>query len=246
MSDYNRGAYTPPSQDAPLAFDARRPVRGSSPAPVTLILSGIVLVVLIAGAWFLYKDGFKTDGAPQKVGQVAEAPKEAPKADEQPKDDAGELQIYTQEDGAPPPAEGYAAAPEQPLPRPPPEVVQAKPAAPVEKADLRPLENTPPKAVEKAPPPKVDAKAPAPKPAAGGKFLVQIGAFSTPALADKGWSDAAALAPAAAAGKGKRVEAVESNGKTLYRTSVTGFGAKADADAFCAKLKAAGKTCFVR
>ena len=67
MSDYSRGAYTPPSNDAPLAFDARRPVRGGSPAPVTLIVSALVLIVLIAGAWFIYRDGFRTAGAARKV-----------------------------------------------------------------------------------------------------------------------------------------------------------------------------------
>ena len=49
-----------------------------------------------------------------------------------------------------------------------------------------------------------------------------------------------------AAGKGKRVETVERDGQTLYRTSVTGFGDRASAQAFCDRLKAAGKNCFVR
>jgi hypothetical protein len=57
---------------------------------------------------------------------------------------------------------------------------------------------------------------------------------------------AAALAPGAAAGKGKKVETVASGGKTLFRTSVTGFASRADADAFCSRLKAARKDCFVR
>jgi cell division septation protein DedD len=71
---------------------------------------------------------------------------------------------------------------------------------------------------------------------------VQIGAFSSQALADKGWSDATALAP----GKGKSVEKVDKDGKTLFRTQVTGFASRAEAAAFCDKLKAAGKACFVK
>ena len=47
-------------------------------------------------------------------------------------------------------------------------------------------------------------------------------------------------------GKGKAVEKVEKDGKTLYRTAVTGFASREAAQAFCAKLKAAGKACFVR
>ena len=69
---------------------------------------------------------------------------------------------------------------------------------------------------------------------------------SSQALADKGWSDAAAIAPGAAAGTGKSVEKVDKDGKTLFRTQVTGFASRADATAFCDKLKAAGKACFVK
>ena len=52
MADYDdRGAYTPPSDR--LAFDSRTPVRGGGPAPVTLIVSGVVLVGLVGGVFFL-------------------------------------------------------------------------------------------------------------------------------------------------------------------------------------------------
>lgn len=255
MSDYNRGAYTPPSHDAPLAFDARRPVRGGSPAPVTLIISAIVLVVLIAGAWFIYRDGFRGAGdAPKTVGTPVAEAKTAPKEDDQPSNPADKLVIYNGEEGDAPPA--YAPEPEQPLPRPEAPVV-AKPVTPVTAGPaLKPAvpAGTPvatPKTAPMTPPPAKVATAPvaptpAPKAAAGGSYLVQIGALSTPALADKAWSEAAALSPGAAAGKGKKVETVDSGGKTLYRTSVTGFGDRASAQAFCDKLKAAGKSCFVR
>ena len=76
--------------------------------------------------------------------------------------------------------------------------------------------------------------------------MVQIGAFSSAALADKGWNDAAKIAPGATAGKGKKVEAIQKDGATLYRTAVTGFATRAEAEAFCGQLKAAGKSCFVR
>ena len=56
----------------------------------------------------------------------------------------------------------------------------------------------------------------------------------------------AAIAPAAMAGKGKKVETVSRDGATLYRTSITGFASKQEAQAFCAKLQAAGKNCFVK
>ena len=54
------------------------------------------------------------------------------------------------------------------------------------------------------------------------------------------------LEVSAAAGKGKSVEKVDKDGKTLFRTQVTGFASRAGASAFCDKLKAAGKACFVK
>jgi hypothetical protein len=100
-----------------------------------------------------------------------------------------------------------------------------------------------------APAPKPAERAAAAKPAASaakGAAAVQIGAVSSEALADKTWDQAVAVAPGLAMGKGKGVEKVEKDGKTLYRTSVTGFASRAEAQAFCDKLKAAGKACFVK
>ncbi len=81
---------------------------------------------------------------------------------------------------------------------------------------------------------------------AGGSAVVQIGAFSSTALADKGWSDVSSAMSGDMAGKSKRIEALEKNGATLYRTSVTGFSTRAAADSFCSGLKAKGKICFVK
>lgn len=137
---------------------------------------------------------------------------------------------------AQPPAPSTPAQPATPKPAPTP--------APTPKVEK-------PVAAAAAPPspkPAAVKAAPAPAPAAttGGAAAVQIGAFSSQALADKGWNDAAAIAPGPAAGKGKSVEKVDVNGKTLFRTQVTGFASRADAAAFCDKLKAAGKACFVK
>ncbi|HYF23655.1 MAG TPA: SPOR domain-containing protein [Caulobacteraceae bacterium] len=48
-----------------------------------------------------------------------------------------------------------------------------------------------------------------------------------------------------ASGKAKRVEAVQVNGETLYRTAFAGFS-RDDARAFCQALKAAGRDCIVK
>ena len=130
--------------------------------------------------------------------------------------------------------------------QPAPKVVAMTPA-PAVKVAAAPLPKAPPAPVAKAP------ATPGPKPAApvatklaGGGAVVQIGAVSSTALADKAWSDAVAAAPGLGAGKGKSVEKIDKNGGTLYRTAVTGFASRDAATAFCDKLKAAGKSCFVR
>ena len=49
------------------------------------------------------------------------------------------------------------------------------------------------------------------------------------------------------AGKGKQVrERRREDGATLYRATITGFGSREQAQALCAKLQAAGRSCFVR
>jgi len=148
-----------------------------------------------------------------------------------------------------------AQSPTPPKPSPPAKPVQmAKVEPPPAPKPTPKTEAAAPKAAAEPPAKKaapVDAKSAAmkpPAPAAGvsGAAAVQIGAFSSQALADKGWSDAAAIAPGAAAGKGKSVEKVDKDGKTLFRTQVTGFSSRAEAAAFCDKLKAAGKACFIK
>ncbi len=131
----------------------------------------------------------------------------------------------------------------------------AKPAPAVAKAPVAakpaPVQAAP--AVSPAPPPKsapaVVAKAPAPAPAvaaSGGGAMVQIGAFSSSALAQKGWSDTAHVLPGQMAGKSRKVEMGTRDGKTFYRAFVGGFASHADAVSFCSALKAAGKPCFVK
>jgi len=280
MSDHDRGAYTPPTE-GPLAFEARQPVRGARPFPLTLVVSVLVLLGLAAAIFVFYRSGVRqAAGPPQAVGTPVGGLKAPAPADAQPQDAAAGLEIYRSESGQPPqmvPAQPqFTPPPEQPQARPqpgPPVVItpapaptaQALPPAKASEPALRPAQNAPPpaaapkaatppakaapaeKPAEKPKPPveKPVAQKPAEKAVAGGA-AVQIGAVSSPALADKTWNDAVAVSPGLAAGKGKGVEKVDKDGKTLYRTSVTGFASKADAAAFCAKLKAAGKACFVK
>ncbi len=257
MSDPHRGAYTPPT-DAPLSFDARQPVRGSRPLPMTLIISAVVLMTLVVAVVMIYRGGVRGPNEPPRTvgSQVAEM-KAPPPAGSQPSDPASGLQIYKNEENQPSPT--YAAQPEAPLPRPTtpveakPTTTAALPAA-AKPAPAPTIEALATAAIAPAPKP-VAAKptvvatntaAPKPVASASGSAMVQIGALSSPALADKAWNDAARLAPGLAAGKGKKVEAIDKNGTTLYRTSVTGFSSRESAKAFCEAISAAGKSCFVK
>ena len=277
MSDHDHGAYTPSSDR--LSFDPREPVRSGGPAPITLIVSGVVLLAIVGGAFLLYRGGVRHKGdTPAAVGAPLPQIKTpaAPDANATPPS----LTINKVDAASVPAANAaFAPAPEEPLPRPlpvqapgvvtstplPPPSGQAsatpplrtlapppaKPAKPVTIASLTDDAMTPrpaPKlAAKPAPKPSAEAAAPVETSAApppGG--WVQIGAFSSSALAEKGWSDVAALAPAAMSGKGRRVEALSRDGKTLYRAYVTGFASRDSAEAFCDRLKAAGKACFVK
>jgi len=265
MSDPHRGAYTPPT-DAPLSFDARQPVRGARPLPMTLIISAVVLVTLVVGVILVYRGGVRNPNEPpQAVGTEVAQMKTPPPAGSQPQDPAAGLQIYHNED--PQPSATFAAPPEAPQARPAAPVATApietaalpaaKPAAPAAAPAAKPaptIESLATAAAQKPAPKPVQVAAATPaKPASvtpaaasGGPAVVQIGALSSPALADKAWADATRLAPGLAAGKGKKVEAIDKNGTTLYRTSVTGFATREAAKAFCEAISASGKSCFVK
>ena len=273
MSDHERGAYTPPTADAPLSFDPRQPVRGARPIPLTLILSVVVLGALVAAIFMFYQSGVRQAGQPpQTVGAPVEGIKSAAPAEAQPQDPAAGLQIYRSDAGGQMetlPQPQFTPPPEQPLARPTTPVVVAQ-APPAQAAPPPPAASTAPalkpaiptaaqpaKAAAPAPAPKAAAPAPKPAPppevkkapppapkAVAGGAVVQIGAVSSTALADRAWNEAVAVA--GRAGKGKSVEKIEKNGGTLYRTAVTGFASREAAQAFCAKLKTAGKSCFVR
>jgi cytoskeletal protein RodZ len=79
MTDHDRGAYTPPTDEA-LAFDARRQ-SDRRPVPMTLVGSAVVLVVLIVGVAVVYRGGVRgVDEAPRPIGQSVVAVKTPPPA----------------------------------------------------------------------------------------------------------------------------------------------------------------------
>lgn len=76
--------------------------------------------------------------------------------------------------------------------------------------------------------------------------VVQFGAYGSSALAESQRKLLIMAYPSDLAGKSYRIGSVERNGKTLYRAAVAGFHSKAEAIAFCEKLRADSRDCWVR
>lgn len=252
MTDYDRdrGAYAP-SGETPLAFDPRNPSgRGAGRPPTTLIVSACILLILVLVLVFYYRSGVRRSGEPPVVGQPMNAIRQAPPASSQPADEAAGLSIYSAEQtpsgSSTPPT--FAPPPEQPRPRTTASAASAPPAPEATSQAPQATQTVPPPTAPKPtaePAPAIPAPAPA-STAAGAGLLVQIGAFSSSALADKGWNDVARLMPGQMVGRTKRVEPVSKGAETLYRAYVGGFGSKSEAVAFCSDLKAAGHACLVK
>jgi cell division protein FtsN len=269
MTDYDRdrGAYTP-SGEAPLAFDPRgQGPRGAGRPPTTLIISALILLVLLGGVFIYYRSGVRHSGEPPVVGQPLGDIKQAAPASSQPADEAAGLSIYKAEDTPASAIPTFTAPPEQPRPLPAPPKVQAQAIQPALKGPVAPSAPTrqasapaataedaagAPEASLEAPVARPAKAAAQPKPAveaasaAGGAHMVQIGAYSSKPLAEKGWNDVAKLMPGDMAGHTESFEPVSKDGQTLYRAFIGGFGSRADAQAFCEQLKGQGHTCLVK
>ena len=245
----DRGAYTPPTDDdLPFnrgGFDARRAPPSKAP-PVTLIVSAAVLLVLIVIVVLVYRSGLRSSqDVPPAVGTpVGQLKVEAP-IDAQPVDPNADVQVYR---GS---AEPTTAEPQF---APPPEEVQPRPAPkalPPTESQLPPAPRPVPAAApadRPAPTPSAPATpAPAaPAAAATGTSAVQIGAFSSTAIADREYAAVAGRFPQFARGAQKRVQEVTAaNGSTVYRTTFYGLS-RERAQAFCAAIKAGGRDCLVR
>lgn len=234
----DRGAYTPPTDDdLPFnrgGYDARRAGGGgggSKAPPMTLIISAVVLLLLIIVVVVYYRAGPRSSNdAPPAVGtpvvqMKAEAPLEA-----QPVDPEAGIDVYDAAE-APTAAPTFTPPPETAQPRPAP-----RPAGTTTPVAPRPTPATPP-------PANSEPRTPA---TVGGTSGVQIGAFSTPGLADREFAAIVGRYPQFTAGADKRVQEVTaSNGSTVYRTTVTGLS-RDQATGLCSAIKARGGDCFVR
>jgi Flp pilus assembly protein TadD len=138
-----------------------------------------------------------------------------------------------------------AADPELPALTPEPtfeteEVAQTVAVAPVVREIPVPLKQVVVPASQKS-----DTFAKAARQVEGGKFAVQLGAFSTAARADAAWTKVS--------GRFSAIRNYDPSGSrvyvknaSLFRLSVSGFTSRDDATRVCSQVKAAGGVCFVR
>ncbi|PQZ83307.1 MULTISPECIES: SPOR domain-containing protein [unclassified Brevundimonas] len=248
-----RGAYTPPTDDdLPFerrSYDPRRAPAAKSP-PITLIISAIVLLLLIVAVVIFYRSGVRSStDAPPAVGTPVESMKVEAPLDAQPIDPEAGVRVYRDGGEATDAVPTFTPGPEAVEPRPAPAPVAPPVAAtalpPAAPAVVAPAPVAPAKSAPVTPAPAVKAPA-TPAPAAGGSSGVQIGAFSSTAIADREYAAVAARFGQYASGAEKRVQEVTAaNGSTVYRTTFTGMS-RERAVAFCNALKAAGRDCIVR
>lgn len=74
--------------------------------------------------------------------------------------------------------------------------------------------------------------------------VVQIGAFSNEANAERAWQQASARYDLA--GRAPLTTTFDFGGRTLHRVSVSGFASAADAQRLCGQIRSEGGVCFVR
>lgn len=163
------------------------------------------------------------ESAPVAVAMAAPAP-------------TGELPAI----GAAPDVEGYAETDVR--------VAEAVPMAAIEAPLIRaPI--TPVKSAEAAPAAKpvklALADIPAAQPKISGKYLVQLGAFSSTANATRAWSQLNRK-HRILNGFDSASSTVTVKGRTLTRLAATGFGNFETADAACRQIKMSGGECIVR
>lgn len=216
----------------------------------------LLLAVLVMNLW---SDGARTRDVPPIIPGSAEF-KVVPDAPGGVDTSNQGREVYGRIDGSAAPEVEPRPAPEEPI-----QVATTAPAAPlpdaveIEVAPAVPVrpEPTPEPTPEPAPEAVVQAPAarpaaprptPAPRPAATTSgWVVQLAALGSQAEADQTWNRfSSRFASTLPAGVSKDVQFATVNGRDYHRLRAAGFGSKADADRFCATLKAQDQACLVR
>jgi len=255
----DRGTYSPPTEDN-LSYESRRAPVSRDKAPITLIISGICLVVLLLVVVILYNSGtLNKHGkiAPEvgdslgdiKEGQIEDA---RPLSDQ----DLSDSGIVTFAPGSEVPGARPAASAATVDIAPPPAAPIEGPlpsqnsASSVASSSLAPARidavPTPPASSSASSSTVATSAAPvAAKPASTGGASVQIGAYTSTDIANAEYAKVASSYGLFVGGAGKKIEKVTTPNGTFYRTAFTGLSAD-KAKSFCSALKASGHDCIVK
>ncbi|MFZ5609890.1 MAG: SPOR domain-containing protein [Pseudomonadota bacterium] len=203
-----------------------------------LAIGAVVFILLFAGLlWLVYRQ--VADGREERpVVAQGEAPLiAAPQtpykvAPEEP----GGADIPDQDKLVLEAANGQAMEPDAQL-APPPEQPVARPSGSFAQA-----EKTPP-----APSPTArQAPAAVPlTPTPAGRFMLQLGAFSTDASAKRGWTQLSAQYDEVVGDLQPDIEVATVGGRTLYRLRAASLATREEAERRCAALKDKGAGCLV-
>jgi len=261
MARHEQGVYEPPSEDLRI-FDGGEDDYDEEGSHLPLLIVTALLIVAAFGfvVWFAYNQGVQhgRESTPRLIaaeeGPVRTAPAnpggatpyKGLKVYEQPAPE-DESSNPAQSTPAPAPAEKAKAAETQPSPalalrRAEPGKAKAELAKPVAKQE-------PAKPVAKQEPAKpVAVKTQAAKPvkaaAAGGAYVLQIGAYKSEADAKAAWAAYQHRHPSTS-GMASDVQKADLGAKgTWYRLRIGSFADRAAAGAFCDKLKADHGGCF--
>jgi len=270
MANLSRGTYEPPHDDVHI-FDGAEDdddAEGSR-LPLLIVIALFVLAAFAGVVWLAYTQGVargRTD-APRIIAAEKGPAKVAANPDDQASPYKG-LKIYQQpapadeeadRTPAPPPA-AAETAPETAVVTPHAQQAAPAEAKPVEQkpAEAKPAAKTepPPPQIRTTVPAQAEPAAPPPAPkqeaapvaapaAAGGAYVLQIGAYKSQAEADTAWNSYHGKHAGTLSGYGKSVKQVDLGEKgTWYRLRVGSFASKDAAAALCAKLTAEGGACF--
>ncbi|HEY8947678.1 MAG TPA: SPOR domain-containing protein [Rhizomicrobium sp.] len=272
MPSFERGVYEPKSDDVRVFDEDEQEIdEEGSRLPLLIVIALLVLAAFGGVVWLAYSQGVQRGradaprmivAAPGPVKEAAADTSEAPHG----------LKIYqqpapTEDDTAdnesvPPPPTAVqktpavaAAKPEAPpaaKPTKPSALAEAPAAKPVEKPPVvaaKPAETKAPASIAKpvetaALPPPPAAKVET-APAAGGAYVLQIGAYKSQADADAAWKSFKSKHPMAASYSEDVRKADLGDKGTWYRLRMGSFGDKAAAASFCEKLKSDGGSCLV-
>ena len=261
MAKRDHGVYEPSPDDIRVFDGAEDDLdEEGSRLPLLIFIALLVLAAFGGVVWLAYSQGVQRgrEGAPQVIAAQPGPVRTAP-ANPGGSTPYQGLKIYEQpapEEDDSAPAESEAA----------PKPKAATPAV-KEAAKMKPAESEPPAAKEpaktevaQAPKPAetkpapvkaAPAETPAPaktaaeKPAAGGGYVLQIGAYKSDAEANAAWTTYQRKHPIVG-GYAPDILKVDLGDKgTWYRVRIGAFADRTAANLFCDKLKADGGGCFL-